>query len=248
MQFSIQMEDRINALRLKLEARLQKEDLPPVKRLNDLNLLIQVRQMSINKPDKLIYKETKELISVYCETVEAGKFGYDKINLNKILSYLNPFELDQQIALLSYTKRILTKYQYFSEADELEKVLKKKRFNSLFKDINVKKITLIILTYPSLGLKQLILTLIVFYLTLCAGLTESSFGVLIFEKQELVENNLLNHLINVLALIFQLDSEIGVHPISWFGYLLAAIAKSIFIIFIINYLIQQLSKHLDLEK
>jgi len=241
--------DFINSLEEKLK-NLELTSFKPQEELHLLNSLIQAKCLYYDKPSSFIYSDLKQLVKAYCQTTDTNKFEYDKIDFCIIEKLITPLSRHEKLAILGFTRRELLKIHDLASVKLLEPRIRELEYQLFISSKTLSGFVKGLFLFPTINFKNLLITFFLIFI-LCSLVllpsTNSSWETFRFNKVDIVGNETVDHFLNTLIFLFKLDSSVSVNPISMAGVIVSVILKSFFVLFIVNYLIKFLAKHLSLE-
>ena len=238
--------------------KLEKEEREALKNLNShhdimerINNIIQLKIRINNTSDKPIdlYLDLKHFIKAYILSTEEGKYGYDEINLTRILDYTNYLNDEECLSILKYLMRLLYLHGFDEEYKTVEKAHKKKEIRYLVKYKllnNPFRLFFLLSTYNTTVILSIIL------LTVIIGwgilLPAPSWSTPLFETNlsRFSGNNLFNVLLNLVSEILHMNKDFKIIPLNTFGSLILIFSKLFIILFVVNILIKELNNKLNI--
>jgi len=243
-QYEIKMKN-LKSLIDKQYQYLSRDNITVKNKCNILNNIIELKlkNESYKNSGQQISKDFKLYFKNLVLLEEDTSTLYDSIKLNKIKDQLKKVEFNQQLDLLRYFKRKLkiAGYEsYYSSVAEIEYDLKIDFYKN--KWYHPKNLYNLILTYPLNGLKNICICLFLTYLlfslfTLPAF--HDSLGLFDIEYHKYSNNYIINHFANTLGFLFGFDSDFSITPVNVLALLLSIAVKAIFIIVVLNVLINK---------
>lgn len=192
-----------------------------------------------------LYTDIKQFIKHYINSKEFKDYGYDSLNHNKILMYIECLEPQKSLNLLLYLKKTLQKS--FDDIKWLDAPISKTKIRIYISKHNILMALLYLSTY---SLANMLISLAILYIIVCLILFPVAHPVIpMFEIQygTFDSNTIINHFINIGGLIFNIDIGCKVTSISLGGFILYAIGKLLFWIVITNFIFLKLEKKLSIE-
>lgn len=244
-QFDQRLTDRLTDLEERVSITSD-----PRERLHLINCIIQLKLILHQNSPEHIYKDLKKWIKAYCETTEVDRYGYDQIDIDIVLRRISPLPTEQKISFLKYSGRELMKIHDLENYQAIENLINRNEFKHLKEKLSLINFLKIILIYPTLNIKSLLFSFIIIFIGCNLLLLPSPsewMETFEFSKNNYSDNFLLNHIINVLCVLFDLNPETYVKPTKPIGVILGVFFKSIFLLLVINYLFKLLTKHLRIE-
>ncbi|MEH3113420.1 hypothetical protein [Pedobacter terrae] len=209
-----------------------------------LNNIISLKKLVNYSGHDSIYLDFKKYVKLYIEAVEEKDSGYDNIDVQRISSKLADILIIDQINILKFFKKTLLINGYPDEASECECVLQKLRISFYKANKNFKNYCKLVALWSSLSIKRLFILLLVFYIATVLLLIPAYFESLELFKVNYTrfsENQMLNHLLNVLTLFFDLsDNTMKVEAQNGFALILIILSKIIYITILVNFLAKKL--------
>lgn len=212
-----------------------------------------ILQMKIHSGDASliseVYVDIKYLIKYYIKSCEEKQHGYDDIDMTKIFSYVDILNIEQKAKVLAYLRRMLILNGFEDEKEMCENTLSDVNCELYLKKISVINVLKFLYIKSTnkipITLASLILSFLIFYVVLLP--TKIKYFQL-FEIEYVKVSNIfwLNHFINLLFGLLQIDDDFKVKPLNWIGGFLVVFAKLLFVLLIINVLIKGISSKLKL--
>lgn len=192
-----------------------------------------------------LYTDIKLFLKYYIKCREFKDYGYDSLNHDKILQYINYLAPQKSLNLLLYLKRTLQKS--FNDVDWLDKPISKTKVRIYMSKYNILMAILYKSTY---SLVNMIIFLLFLFFIICLILYPVSDPIIpMFEIEHGTyhSNSIINHIINVCGLILNLDLKCKVTTLSSSGVILYGIGKLLFWIVISNFVLLKIEKKLSIE-
>ncbi|NDW11829.1 hypothetical protein D0T50_02870 [Bacteroides sp. 214] len=199
-----------------------------------------------------IYVDIKNFIECYIRSIEKRDFGYDVLNINKIITAINNTPNNkEQLSLLMHAYKILKNNHFEVEAESVITLIRNTKLQILKSEKSYKKHFKILFHLISYNLIAvflvLLLILLVSYIIFLPAPLDSLVS-LEFKYDNYNENFYINHLLNIICYFFDMSDSVQIKPINSNGVLLILIMKSFYIVCIANYLYQIILERLKLNK
>lgn len=198
--------------------------------------------------EQSIYKDIKKFIINYIDCVEEKDFGYDFIDINKII---NSIEIETspnaRIELYSFSVRLLKSKNH----DELVDKLLKKRILSKFEHTlcdkswyNGIKALLIISSYNFLTILLSLFVLSLFGLLIEQNSIFNCFELFNFEYESFCKTEILNQFLNIVAKPLGLAEKFKIIPLNIFAVFMLIIFKCIYLGIVVNFMFAKIKDNL----
>ncbi len=194
-------------------------------------------KVKISQSDGL-YKDIKQFVDSYIETIKLADYGYDNYNYSKIEQLIDPLPSNQQISILQYitsvTSRELPEHDrtWFitrKHKSEIKQILESKNYLQYPKTVFL---------YLGQSITRLLLGLTLLFVITCFILLPApidSLAIFDITYENYSQYSLINHIMNVLTLFADIENDLKVEPLSLIGLIVIIIGKLLFISFIINF-------------
>lgn len=189
-----------------------------------------------------LYIDIKKFIKYYLKSRANKDYGYDEYNSQKIISCIHNVDKYKQLELLVYVKRHLqSSFEPTDWVDEQISNVKK----DLYKQKHNYFLWILYCCTDSL-LKMCLTIMFVFILTFLFLLPAFCDCMVLYqiEYAELTSNFYLNHIINVLALFFDLDIGCKLICLNCFSVLVYLIVRFLSFVVVGNFLYQKIMQKL----
>lgn len=190
-----------------------------------------------------IYKDVKLFINEYIQSVQLEEHGYDSIDVNKILLAIDAVRgIRAKHQLCNFLLRALRGGNYDDLISIVEKRKRKYYFYLKLRERRVKSFLQAIFTLSSYSLLSIIIT--IFFLSLITLLLIQdapidTFALFSFKYENFCDNHIVNQFLNIWAKPFGLAEEFKIIPLNPFGIILLILLKMLYLIFIVNYLMEK---------
>lgn len=188
-----------------------------------------------------IYVDSKNFISIYINSVDSRSFGYDFIELNKIIKIIE-FNINtvEKIALCNYSCRLLLTRGFEDENSTLKNKLNSYKTTSIleqgFKLKTIRKLTSHLTSYSIKALMFTIFILFIITLLIFSPAPIEQMELFIIEYEDYSSDYLVNHILNFLAESVDVNEKFTIKPINELGILILVILKIVYILIILNYI------------
>lgn len=200
--------------------KLNKLEVSPRGKVNILNNIIQFK---LNENDCLNYKndlsiDIKRYLNSLVNLAENGARNYDIINENMIEELLNNFNYEEKIKYLDYLIRVLEKSAFKEDIKKFQKLRYTTIINQSKADVwNVNSLFNLVIYYPLVSVKTLIITLLIVTFLANVILLPAPYefmGLMDFKITylHLSEQELINHVLNVTSSLLGVNSSFSVIP------------------------------------
>ncbi len=203
------------------------------------NVLYNIIKLKINvSSTEGLYKDIKQFIDTYIETIKLADYGYDNYNYSKINQLINYLPSSQQISILQYI--ISVSSRELPEHDRAWFITRKHKseIKEIFESRNYVLYPKTAFLYLGQSITRLLLGLFILFIITCLILLPApieSLEILEVTIENYSQHSILNHIMNVLTLFADLDNCLKVEPIGLSGLLIIIIGKFLFVILIINF-------------
>ena len=212
-----------------------------------LTTIIEIKQNNLHLADyhSSLYLDTKMMLAHYIKSKDGKDYGYDRLDCDFIKEYIEQDYLTkrQQLALYgtvsSSLKAIGENVEWIQER-ELDIRLK-----IFLKENWVKYI--IVLSGKSK--KNCLYTLLLLFVIECLVLlpiADKEHALFVFTEEHYSNNQIINHIANVLALRLNWITGPELHCLSWIGVMVVFIWLVIYLVFVANILFKSLFKNIDI--
>jgi hypothetical protein len=207
--------------------------------------IIQLKALKPNLYERTIYQDSKLFISTYISSIEERDLGYDIINTDKInrcINFIN--NVDEKYRLLNYAHRILKNNNYEEESiiikNSLNKIKTKLLVDSKYYFGKYFHILMHLSSYSfwTLSLTIVSLFFITYIVLLPAPFENCSIFIITYKTYS--TNFLVNHFINLISCLFDVNGNCQIATSSVVGVLLMIFIKLLYIVFIANYFYQKI--------
>jgi hypothetical protein len=202
------------------------------------------------KNDLPFYQEVKKLFDHFVISVKTERFGYDSINYQKLNNAIELLSIYEQISAVNYCLSIVSKE--LPEHDRSWFLSKKQDLliKEIFTGNRLTQFPKGVLLICGRSLISVVISLIVVYsLTsiLLLPATSTKFALFSVQYQDYSSSFLVNHFLNILSLMCDLDSGMKVTPINAIGLIVIVLGKLSFVLIVLNYLIIKISEQIELK-
>lgn len=220
-------------------------------KLNIINTIISIKRENIDLMNhNLNYSvDVKKYMNVLCSLEETTPVNYDNIKITQFEQVLEVLNFRDRISLLNYFLRQLRNHNFEDEIIKCQKLKTRITFKHRIKKwYNPKNAFLLIADFPTYSLVLLMTSILFIFIIYFVFTLPAIAPIFIFYKVEyskFSDSFLLNHLLNTISGILQLDTDFRVKPINYKGIILSIVAKIAFFMIVTNYL---LSKFIEITK
>lgn len=197
-----------------------------------------------NKQVDNIYKDIKQFIDAYIETIKLADYGYDNFNYVKLEQLIELLPSNQQIGLLQYITSVAARELPEHDRTWFVSRIHKAEINQILESRNFLLYPKTFLLYLGQSISRLLLGLTSLFLLTCIIMLPApieSLAVFNITFENYSQNSFLNHLMNVLSLFADLDNNFKIQPLNFLGLTLIILGKLIFVTFIINFIYYKIS-------
>lgn len=220
-------------------------------KLAAINLIIQI-EVKLDNPHREfeLYKDIKQWIILYLQNISEKSSGYDEINFCKLGKIIKCLTTCDQVKILKFTRRLLSKDHVDEETiNKLDNLLAKTEIVSLNSEkFFFKRITKKIILYSSKDLTSLFVTCILLLICINIILLPAPYQFLEIYSIEYIsycENFYLNHFLNITAYMLDInEDDFVISTQCIIGVVLKIIGKILFYLIILNFLIKEVTKRL----
>lgn len=205
------------------------------------NLVFAKVRFDMKEYQRSLYIDIKKFVESYIEESDSQDYGYDTIQLAKIIILSELLDDKQKKGILYYAKRLLTLYGH--DTEEIIEKIKDVEISIAFNDRRyIKWMSL----KMSSSITALFITLLIYLLTVSVVMLPAPIeDMCIFdiELHEYCNNSLGNYFLNALALLTG-NEEISptIHPNCTLGLFVYLIGTATFYIFIVNYVYRTIER------
>ncbi|GAA4429261.1 hypothetical protein GCM10023188_14410 [Pontibacter saemangeumensis] len=196
-----------------------------------------------------IYVDIKYLISYYIKASEERQYGYDEVNMAKILTYVDLLSLEQKVKSLNFLFRLLALNGFETEKDICKDALAKANCALFIREPSPMNVLKLIYLKTTSSLLSILATLLISFTVYFSVLLPNNYEVFqVFEiaYMPFSENFYLNHFTNTLLSVFQLADDFKVKPTNLWGTFLLILGKTAFLVIVVNILIKEISSKIKL--
>lgn len=196
-----------------------------------------------------LYIDIKFFIELYIKSRSKRDFGYDVIDINKVIEAIYSLDVaNERLALLNWAYRDLKFNQFEEEAEKLISSIRKEKFITFWNRGDYFRLTSHLISYNLIVvITLLIIAFIICYILLLPSYNPS-WSIIEFRYISFSENFYLNHLFNLLDHLLGISEDITIKPLNWKGVLLLSAMKLFYIIFIVNYLFKIITERFQLNR
>lgn len=205
------------------------------------NLVFAKVSFDMSNYQRSLYIDIKKFVELYIEESDNLDYGYDTIQLDKIITISGLLDNKQRKGILYYAKRLLTLYGH--DTEEIIERIKAVEISIAFNDRRyIKWMSL----KMSSSITALFITLLIYLLIVSAVMLPAPIeDMCLFdiELHEYCNNSFGNYFLNALALLTG-NEEISptIHPNCTLGLLVYLIGTATFYIFIVNYVYRTIER------
>lgn len=216
-----------------------------------LNNIIEIKRLLIgyNKHHST-YLDFKQFFRLYIEVNDLNDFEYDEILIGKINSKLDFVNVYEKLKLLRIFKRLLKLNGHDNKAEECNHFINCTEIKCLQQKLGIKNIIRLIALWTSQTILHLCLSLLFLYLLTCAILAPAflpNFEMFTMTKIQFSQDPIVNHILNVLSLLFDFDERMIVSSNSVWGVMLIILGKTSYILIILNFLIKKVIDEIKIK-
>ncbi|SHJ20918.1 hypothetical protein [Flavobacterium terrae] len=207
--------------------------------------IIQIKKdnPSLGNYEQSIYKDIKLFITAYLESTHQEDFGYDFIDLDKLHYAIDAEQTNRaRYQLCYFCARALKSSNHEELAESILKRAKKFQILIEFEKkgfLNYWKALLILSAYNFFTIFLTIIFLSLFTLILVQDAPIEWFELFSFEYEQFSPNKLFNAFLNIWAKPFGLAENFKVIPLNVRGIIILILLKILYIVFIVNYLLEK---------
>lgn len=217
-------------------------------KLQLIHNIIELKKLSLN-PNVLqsIFIDCRTFLKLSITSIDEPNFGYYNLNSRSVNKVVSCVSVEEQLSLLRFFLRELKQNGFEENLDWVKKMIKQRELKVYSKNIsftNIVKYFAVLSTYNFL---TIILSLLLLFSTYCLILLPApfqSFECFNSEFKTFSTNTILNHFANSFLSFSSIDDDIKVKPVNIKGVLLLIFFKLLLIIFILNYLLEELKAKL----
>lgn len=197
--------------------------------------------------DTPLYLDCKMFIGYYIKSVETRDFGYDFIELEKILKIINSNkDFKEKIGLVNYGKRYLKRNGFDNESDELKKYIHQFSVEHILNGkFELKTLFKLISHLTSYSLRALAVSIIIlFLLTVIIFLPapHESMELFLVKYDNYSSTFFTNHFLNFLAKSVDISTDFKIKPMNSGGVLVLFFLKLIYLGLILNYILKKVQE------
>jgi len=203
------------------------------------NVIYNIIKLKVNiSCSEGLYKDIKQFIDLYVETLKLADYGYDNYNYSKIDQLLNHLPSSQQISILQYMTSVSSRE--LPEHDRSWFITRKHKseIKVIFENKNFVLYPKTAFLYFGQSITRLLFGLFILFVITCLILLPApieSLEILDVKIENYSQFSKLNHIMNVLTLFADIDNSLKVKPIGLSGLLLIIFGKIIFVMLIMNF-------------
>lgn len=212
--------------------------------------ILQIKKENIEYKDvfQSIYIDVKCFVINYINSVEQKDFGYDFIDINKIINSIEVEDsANARFELYSFAIRLLKSMNH----DELVEPLLKRRILSNF-DLTISgkgvfnkiKALFIISTYNFFSIFMSLLLISLIGLLLEQDSMINCLGIFEFRYESFSNVKLLNQFLNIVAKPLGLAENFKIIPLNVFAVILLIIFKCLYLAIVVNFMFSKIKDNL----
>jgi len=202
---------------------------------NSITAIIDIKIILGKNGNFKIYRDIKRLIKSACECSIENLYEYEKIDCEKIVSYIEQLNVDERHRSYKFFEKKLIESGFVEDAILINKYFKKAEIMYLKRKDLGEKLFILPYKYLTYNYATLIASFFIFY-ALCFIVLLPSFSpsstFFRFQKIAFTDNFVIDHSLNVLSLLMNIDNGYSLTYLSWAGIILATVAK-VFTIFVV---------------
>lgn len=233
---------------IQLEEKKLYGDISPSYGLNVLYNLMLIKNK--NGQIKGNYKDFKKFIEYYIEVVKLSDYGYDNLNHSKIEKLLNLLNYEEQISALNYAISVSVRELPEHDKDWFIQRKHKAEIANIFNKKIYKHYLRGCMLYCGSSLSRLILLVLGFIILVTIVLLPASnprFILFNIEYDNYSRFFFLNHFLNIISHLTDLDNDFKITPVNWFGLCLLILGKLLFIFIVVNFIYRKISDKLNIK-
>jgi hypothetical protein len=210
-----------------------------------LFLIIQIKNDNndLHNYNRSLYVDIKKFIEFYIKSTDKKDYGYDKIEIEKLTKAIDIAKNEKErYELCLYTSRLINLNGHENELNNFKDYKNECKTLSLKCEKSFKSKLNLISHLSSYNLKTIIIILLSIFAFSYLIFLPANFEVFEIFKlnyKNYSSNFYLNHLLNLISLAFGLEADKIIVPLNWFGVILLALLKSLYILVLLNYLYQK---------
>jgi hypothetical protein len=209
-----------------------------------INLKLELRKIGNN--DVNIYLDLKSFIKENVHAIDEREFEYDDINKSFISNIIKHLPIRQRLRILKYLKKEITSHGYTDTLNWCINEIRNIEYLISFEDRDYFKwITYKIAASP-LNIVFFILVIILFCSAVLLPAPTDKMATFSMVYDTYCNSYIGNHLLNVICIILGSAKDGKVVPISPVGVIGIVVGKIILIIIVVNFLIKELERRMDL--
>lgn len=200
-----------------------------------------------------IYQDIKRFITGQVITIEKRDYGYDVLNIQKIIksiTYLS--KLEEQYALFHYTYRILKNNQFEKEAELVISKMKRIKLKLILEKENSKikyiKFLWFLISYSWVAALIMIFSLFTTFYFITFPVMKDDYLAFIIKETHYIDCYPINHLYNIIAYLLGMSNSDFLTPINWKGISILLFSKALYITYITGFLYKTITDQLKLNK
>lgn len=194
-------------------------------------------KVKISQSDGL-YKDIKQFVDSYIETIKLADYGYDNYNYSKIEQLIDHLSSNQQISILQYITSVSSRELPEHERTWFITRKHKSEIKHILESKNYLLYPKTVFLYLGQSITRLLLRLTLLFVITCFILLPApidSLAIFDVTYENYSQHSLINHIANVFTLFANIENNLKVEPLSLFGLIVIIIGKLLFITFIINF-------------
>lgn len=214
-------------------------------KMERMNNIIQIKGSLISSGDLTtneLYQDVKRFLKDYTLSIDEGKYGYDSLDINPIIKYLDYFEQKEQIALAKYLMRILYLNGFEAEYEKIETYKNRIEINYCLSNkpyLHLIKILYLFTTFNIYTIGGTVLLIILGASFLFLPAPEWSSPIFNIDTLPLCKNVFLNNLLNFIGSILNVHDGFKINPLNSTGIIVLILGKLFIVIFVINILVKE---------
>jgi hypothetical protein len=210
-----------------------------------LYIILQIKKEDDNFKSykQSLYLDIKKFIKFYIKSTDKKDYGYDKLNVEKIIKAIETSSSEKEKYELSlYASRLINLNGLEAELIEFTKYLNISKTKSLKKDTSLSSKIRLISHVASYKLSSIVsILIVVFFLSYLIFLPSKVelFQIFRMDYSNYADGFYLNHFLNLFSLAIGIESKNIIIPLNGFGVFVLAILKLAYILIILNFLYQK---------
>lgn len=212
-----------------------------------LATIIEIKQNNSHLADYhcSLYLDTKRMLAHYIQSKDGKDYGYDQLDCDFIKKYIEQDYLTKRQQLALYEKAS----SCLKAIGEDVKWIQERELNIRLKIFFKENLLKYIIVLSGKSTKNCLCTLFLLFVIenlVLLPIADNEHALFVFTEKNYSNNQIINHIANVLALRLDWIKGPELHCLSWVGVMMVFIWLVIYLVFVANILFKNLFKNIDI--